>query len=96
MSWRKQDLWEEATRVPLSIRFPKSHFGTKNYKGQMNKRASSLIDVYPTLIELCDLPEVKGLEGTSLMHRLADIPNRPFEPVVTTSHYKNHSVRGWQ
>ena len=94
MSWRKQDLWEEATRVPLSIRFPKSHFGTKEYKGTTNKRASSLIDVYPTLVELCDLPEVEGLEGTSLMHRLADIPNRPFEPVVTTWHYKNHSVRG--
>ena len=57
-------------------------------------RAASLLDVYPTLVELCDLPQVKGLEGTSLMHRLADIPDRPFEPVVTTWHYKNHSVRG--
>lgn len=94
MSWRKQDLWEEATRVPLSIRFPAAHEATQYYKGEINERASSLLDVYPTLVELCDLPEVKGLEGTSLMHRLADIPNRPFEPIVTTWHYKNHSVRG--
>ena len=28
------------------------------------------------------------------MHRLATIADRPFEPVVTTWHYKNHSVRG--
>lgn len=95
-SWRKQDLWEEATRVPLSIRFPKSHDAAKKYSGQTNKRASSLIDIYPTLVELCDLPQVKGLEGTSLMHRLADIPDRPFEPVITTWHYNNHSVRGWK
>ena len=94
MSWRKQDLWEEATKVPLSVRFPKSHAATKKHKGQTIMRAASLLDVYPTLVELCDLPQVKGLEGTSLMHRLADIPDRPFEPVVTTWHYKNHSVRG--
>jgi arylsulfatase A-like enzyme len=96
MSWRKQDLWEEATRVPLSIRFPQSQDASQKYKGKTIKRASSLIDIYPTLIELCGLPKVKGLEGTSLTHRMADIPNRPFKPVVTTWHYKNHSVRGWQ
>lgn len=94
MSWRKQDLWEEATKVPLAIRFPKSHAATQKYKGQTSNRASSLIDVYPTLVELCDLPPVKGLEGTSLMYRLADVVGRPFEPAVTTWHYKNHSVRG--
>jgi len=43
MSWRKQDLWEEATRVPLSIRFPAAHEATQYYKGEINERASSLL-----------------------------------------------------
>jgi len=86
--WRKQALWEEATRVPLAIRLPKSAGG-----GRSCDQAVSLIDVYPTMLELCHLPSVKGLEGTSLLPLLEDPACRRTEPAITTWHYSNHAAR---
>jgi iduronate 2-sulfatase len=86
--WRKQALWEESTRVPLAIRLPKSAGG-----GQSSDGAVSLIDIYPTMLDLCNLPRVKGLEGTSLLPLLEDPTLRRTEPVITTWHYRNHAAR---
>ena len=86
--WRKQALWEESTRVPLAIRLPKSVNG-----GSICDRAVSLIDIYPTMIDLCHLPGVKGLEGINLMPQLADPSTRRIEPAITTWQYGNHAVR---
>ena len=70
--WRKQALWEESTRVPLAIRLPNSvNSGTRS------DQPASLLDIYPTLLELVDLPSVKGLEGTSLLSQLEDPTARP-------------------
>jgi iduronate 2-sulfatase len=47
----KNSLWQESTRVPLIIRAPEV--------SQQRKKCSkpvSLIDLFPTLIDLCDLP----------------------------------------
>lgn len=86
--WRKQALWEESTRVPLSFKIPQS-----KQAGTRSSQAVSLIDIYPSLIELCGLPAVKGLEGTSLIPQFNN-PDQPrSEPAVTTWYYKNHSVR---
>lgn len=87
--WRKQALWEESTRVPLAIRLPQSVNG-----GQSSSQAVSLLDIYPTLLDLVDLPAVKGLEGRSLLPLLENPSARRVEPAVTTWHYNNHSVRG--
>ena len=60
--WRKFALWEEATRVPLIVVAPGvTHPGTRS------DRTVSLLDLYPTLIELCGLPQKTGLEGESLV-----------------------------
>lgn len=87
--WRKQALWEESTRVPLSFYLPDS-----DQAGKQCNRAASLLDVYPSLIELCSLPPAKGLEGTSLLPQLQDVTKRRTKPAVTTWHYNNHAVRG--
>jgi len=87
--WRKQSLWEESTRVPLSFHAP----GMKT-TGASCDRAVSLLDVYPSLIELCGLPPMKGLEGVSLVPQLSDPSVSRGRPVVTTWHFKNHAVRG--
>lgn len=64
----KMTPWNESTRVPLIIHVP----GTKT-GGQTCARPVSLIDLYPTLIDLCGLPvnpHEKGgspLDGYSLV-----------------------------
>ena len=86
--WRKMALWEESTRVPLSVRLPGGIHG-----GEVCSRSVSLIDLYPTLLELCALPEVKGLEGTSLLPQLQDSKAERRNPAVTTWQYNNHAAR---
>ena len=86
--WRKQALWEESTRVPLAIRLRKSVNG-----GQISSQSVSLLDIYPTLLDLASLPAVKGLEGKSLIPLLENPAAHRVEPAVTTWHYNNHSVR---
>ena len=86
--WRKMALWEESTRVPLAIRLPGHTNG-----GEVCERAVSLLDIYPSLLELCDLPKVAGLEGTSLLPQLRDPETKRIIPAITTWQYGNHAVR---
>ncbi len=88
MHWEKRSLWEESTRVPLIFSIP----GEQNQNKQCS-RPVGLIDIYPTLIELCHLQEKKDLQGRSLLPLLKD-PNRKWDhPVLTTHHPGNHAVR---
>ena len=50
-SIQKWQLWEESTHVPLFIRAPGAA------SGERCTRPTSLIDLYPTLIDLCGLPK---------------------------------------
>ncbi len=88
MHWRKQALWEESTQVPLFVKIPgRAPVGSKTDK------AVSLLDIYPTLVELCDLPAAPKLEGNSLVS-LIERPDSVWnKPVLSTWYYKNHSVR---
>lgn len=61
--WAKHNsLFEIGTRVPLMIYVPD---GKGN--GKVCVRPVETVDIYPTLIELCGLPPLKGLEGQSLV-----------------------------
>ena len=86
--WRKFALWEEATRVPLVVVAP----GVTR-PGTRSERTVSLLDLYPTLVELCGLPQKPELEGESLVPLLKD-PAAPWDhPAVTTHGRNNHAVR---
>lgn len=86
--WRKFALWEEATRVPFIVLAPGI---TK--AGSTSGRPVSLLDIYPTLLELCGLPAKKELEGSSLAPLLKN-PSAAWEkPVLTTHGLNNHAVR---
>jgi arylsulfatase A-like enzyme len=52
----------------------------------------SLVDLFPTLVELCGLPALGAIDGLSLVPLFQD-PNRETRPVVTTFDYQNYSVR---
>ncbi len=85
--WRKFALWEEATRTPLIIVAP----GVK--AGSRCDRPVNLVDVYPTLVELCGLPHRDELEGKSLKSLLED-PQAPWDrPSLTTHGRNNHALR---
>ena len=84
----KHSLWEESTRVPLIL----AGSGIKN--SSVCDRPVGLIDLYPTLVELCDLPKKSSNEGLSLTPLLADPDSIWREGVLTTYAKGNHAVRG--
>jgi len=86
--WRKQALWEEATRVPLCFKVP----GVTN-KESRSTQPVSLLDLYPTLVDLCELPEAPKLDGNSLVPLLEDPSRSSEQPVVMNWYYQNYAVR---
>ena len=59
---------EVATRVPLVIVAPGERFA----RGQHSRSLAELVDLYPTLCELADLPRPDHLQGESLVPVLED------------------------
>jgi len=91
LHWRKFALWEEATHCPLIISTPEMRKG--KHTNNRCERTVTLLDIYPTLCELCGLPQPKQLEGHSLKQLLNDPKTEWKHYAVTTHGYKNHSVR---
>ena len=85
--WAKRTLWEESTRVPLLIAGP----GVPS--GKPCGEPASLLDIYPTLVELCGLPKNDYLEGLSLVPQLKNPAARRDRPAITSSYFGNHSIR---
>lgn len=85
--WAKRTLWEESTRVPLLFAGPGIEPST------VCMQPVSLLDMYPTLLELCKLPENSHLEGVSLSPQLNDPTTRRDRPAITSSYFGNHSIR---
>ena len=72
--WRKTYQFEESTRVPLIVRLPNGR-----QAGEVAGGLVELVDLYPTLVELCNLPRpAHELEGTSF-RPLLDDPDRPWK-----------------
>lgn len=83
----KNTLWRESTRVPLI-------FAGKGIEPQRNcNQAVELLDIYPTLVDLCSLPRKEGLEGHSLVPQIKDPSTRRPWPAITTHNHDNHSIR---
>jgi arylsulfatase A-like enzyme len=82
----KATLWEEATRVPFLMAGPGIAQGTCN-------RPVNLLDIYPTLNELCGLPEKAELDGESLAPLLRDPGAERERPSLTTLTPGQHAVR---
>ncbi len=83
----KNTLWERSTRVPLIFAGP----GVR--AGQRCTRPAELLDMYPTLVELCGLAERDDLEGISLVPQLRDATAARQRPAITSHNQGNHGVR---
>ena len=54
---------------------------------------AELLDIYPTLIDLCELTDREGLEGHSLLPQLQDATAEREWPAITTHNHDNHGIR---
>jgi arylsulfatase A-like enzyme len=88
----KNTLWERSTHVPLIFAGPGVAAGGRC------AAPAELLDLYPTLVELCGLPANAGVEGHSLVPQLKDAAAPREFPAVTTHGPDNHAVRssGWR
>ncbi len=84
----KFTLWEKANHVPLIIVAP----GVTT-PGTRCDTPVSLLDIYPTLLELAGLPPKPDNEGQSLVPLLKDPSAKRERPPVMTWQRGNHAVR---
>jgi arylsulfatase A-like enzyme len=65
--WGKVMLFETCDRVPLVIRVP-----GETKAGSRSEGLVELVDLFPTLAELCQVPKPAELQGQSLVPMLRD------------------------
>lgn len=92
--WGKWTGWERSTRVPLIIVPPRTHAEEFAAAGSRCDQPVSLIDLYPTLLELCDVAGPAELDGESLVPLLRDPTQKTGRHVLTTFDEGNITVRG--
>lgn len=83
----KNTLWDRATKVPLIFAGP----GVAP-KGR-SQQPAELLDIYPTLLELCGLTPRNDLEGLSLVPQLKEAGAKRERPAITSHNQGNHGVR---
>tara|TARA_B110000003_G_C16635014_1_gene528056 strand:+ start:261 stop:1709 length:1449 start_codon:yes stop_codon:yes gene_type:complete len=77
-SFQKHSLWQRATCVPMIISTPRMTVGKQCHK------PVELLDVYPTMLDLCGLPPNLKNEGISLVPLLEDLDLEWDKYAITT------------
>lgn len=77
----KNSLWQESTRIPLVIRAPGI-----SLPGSVSEHPVSLIDIYPTLVELC------GLTGETMKNT----KGRPLDGFSLKPILENAKTKSWK
>tara|TARA_R110002049_G_scaffold285698_1_gene466657 strand:- start:23213 stop:24796 length:1584 start_codon:yes stop_codon:yes gene_type:complete len=86
--WGKATNYEIATRVPLMIWSP-----AMKTRGKKTDALVELVDIFPTLCELAEVPTPEHLEGHSFVPLMAD-PDQPWKKAAF-SVYPNPALREW-
>ncbi len=93
--WRKYALWDNVARTVLMVKVPKGVPGLPegSVPGARCGRTTSLMDIFPTLLELTGVPMIEGIDGHSLVPLLRD-PAAPWDhPAITTYDFWEFAVR---
>jgi arylsulfatase A-like enzyme len=94
--WQKFALWENVIKSVLMVKAPKGSLGApaENARGMKSNSAVSLMDIFPTLTELCGLPQKPGMSGRSLVPLLKN-PNAidASRAIVTMEGPEHFSIR---
>ncbi len=90
--WAKTSNFELDARVPLILAPP-----APKHPGAVSGSLVEMVDLFPTLVDLCGLPVAPGLEGLSLAPLLED-PGASVKPAAFTQHprpaYPDRTPRG--
>jgi uncharacterized sulfatase len=86
--WQKMLLFEEVARVPFIIRDPAA-----KGNGKVSPRMVELVDLYPTLADVCGLPVPQGAQGISLKPLLED-PQADWDHPAFTQVTRGKNVMG--
>lgn len=82
----KHALWERATNPPLFFAAPNLP------KDKVINSPAEMLSIYPTLLDLCGLPDYKKNEGQSLVPVMPESLNE--EAIAITTHgMNNHAIR---
>ena len=90
--WGKHTPWRNSTRVPFIIVPPKGKTIGDFTPGTKCDKPVNLLDVYPTLVDIADLPAKANLSGKSLLPLIANIDSDWEEATVTTIAHGNHAI----
>ena len=87
--WANESLWERATHIPLIIKVP-------GQKPSRNKSVVSLLDVYPTILEILDIRKPDFLEGNSLFPLIENSDSTWNRSVKTYLSDQDYAIRDKQ
>ena len=94
MHFKKWALWENTTRVPMVVYAP-----GKTSNGKKIDAGVTLLDIFPTLVDLCNLPApAHHLDGESVGALLDNTETKWKRPAITTYGRNNYALRlpGWR
>lgn len=85
-TWLKNTLFEESAKAPLIVCMP-------GKRAAVSKALVEMVDIYPSLAEICGLPAPTGMEGLSFVP-LLDNPALPWKRAAFTQvqRYNNPPV----
>lgn len=83
----KNTLWERSTRVPFIWA------GPGIAKSAKCGRPAELLDIFPTLLDVCGIAPRGDLDGHSLAAQLKDADAPREWPAITTHNQGNHTIR---
>lgn len=85
--WNKSTNFENSTHVPLLISVP----GMK--KGARYTHISEFVDIFPTLCELCSVPQPENLDGKSLVPAMKN-PKKKVKEFAVSQYHRSH-IQGY-